>query len=59
MALDKMKLIEYELCLKDWRFNVARMVEAIVLLDLVKIITLKAYKISAGRIIIVIDNKKI
>ena len=59
MAPDRIKLIEYELYSKDQRFNTSKTVEATILLDLVKTITSKAYKISEGRIIIAIDNKKI
>ena len=59
IAPNRINLIEYELCLKDQRFNIPKTVEATVLLDLVKMITLIAHEISKGGIIIAIDNKKI
>ena len=46
MAPDKTKLIEYGLHSKDWSFNIPRMAEVIVLLDLVKAISEKACKIK-------------
>jgi len=58
MAPDRTKLMEYELYLKDCRFNALKIVEATVLLELVKIITLKACEISEYRITIAIDSKK-
>ena len=58
IASNRIKLVEYQLYSNDYRFNIPRMVEVTVLLDLVKRITLKACKISIGRITTVIDNKK-
>ena len=57
ITIEKRVLIEYWIYSKIWLLNTPRVVEVIVLLNIVKIICEKSRHISRGGITIAMDNK--
>ena len=59
MDRDKNILMEKELFVKEWEMNMARIVEAIILLDLMQTINNKSYNIMDMNMTIAMDNKEV
>ena len=56
---DKTILMKYEMHTKKWKYNMPKIAEAVVLLDLITILNKKLHYITHSNISISIDNKKI
>lgn len=52
-------MIKYEIHAKEWKYNIPKIVEVVVLLDLIATMRKKLYHIMNSTISIVIDNEKI
>ena len=56
---DKTILMKYKMHAKEWKYNIPKIVEAVVLLDLINTTSKKLYHVENVSIGIAIDNKKI
>ena len=59
IILDKQLVAEKELYSKNWELNLARIAEAIILLDVINVIREKILNIEEGKIVVATDNGKI
>ena len=51
--------IEHRIYSKDWKVNISKVAEAIVLLDLIEMVAKRTKKINQGILVIYCDNKKL